>query len=203
MLLVVPLGTLLAWWLATTRRGFFRTVVETLASLPLVLPPTVVGFGLLMLLGRGSAFGRWINDALGLQLLFTWPAATLASAVMALPLFVRPVTAAFLSADPDLSATARVEGATETGILRHVLVPLARRSLLAGFALAFARALGEFGATLMVAGSIPGETQTLALALYASVERGDNAEAWRTTAIILALALTLIVCVRALEDRGQ
>lgn len=189
-LLVVPPGLAAAYLLSTRRRLPGRLLLDTALSLPLVLPPTVVGFALLQILGRGTAFGRWLNDAAGVQLLFTWPGAALAASVMALPLFVRTATAALSSVDPELLEVGRTLGARGPDLLFRVLVPLSFRGMLAALTLAFARALGEFGATLMVAGSIPGETQTLPLALYASVQGGRTDEA-----ATMALALTSVAFV--------
>jgi molybdate ABC transporter, permease protein len=186
-LLVVPPGILAAYLLARHRRFPGRAFVETLLSLPLVLPPSVVGFGLLMALGQGTAFGRWLNDAAGVRLLFTWQGAAVAAAVIAFPLFVRTASATFASLDPEMLEVGRTLGASEPALLRYVLAPLAFRGLLAALTLAFARALGEFGATLMVAGSIPGQTETLPLALYAAVQAGDN-----EGALAMAAGLTLV-----------
>jgi molybdate transport system permease protein len=201
MLLVMPTGTLLAWWLAHGRRVRFRALVETLLSLPLVLPPTVVGFYLLGVFGRGTAFGRWLNDRIGIHLLFTWEGATIAAAVMALPLFLRTATAAFASVDRELLDAGRELGAGEWSLLWRVVVPLAYRGLLAALALAFARALGEFGATFMVAGSLPGRTETLPLALYTAVQNGDNQAALLYTGALTLAALLLMGAVGIYESR--
>lgn len=203
MLLVIPTGVLLGWWLTTTRWRGVRLAVEILATLPLVLPPTVVGLALLWLLGNGSAVGRWLNDVVGVRLLFTWQAATLASAVMSFPLFFRPVMGAFQSVDRDLVGTARVHGASDFRVLTLVYLPLSFRGLLAGLTLAFARALGEFGATLMVAGSIPGETRTLSLALYSSVEEGNFDDGLRLAGVVVLLSVGILLGLRSLEHRME
>lgn len=196
--LVVPVGLALAALLAF-RRFPGKPLVETLLALPLVLPPTVVGFGLLLLLGRGSSFGRWLNDAAGVRLLFTWQSAALAAAAMALPLFVRSATAALAGVERDSLDAARLDGAKNLAILGKILVPLARRGIVAGLLLASARALGEFGATLMIAGSIPGVTQTLPLALYEAVQSGNDARArWLAGGLALA-ALALVGLTNALQ----
>lgn len=175
--------------------------METLLALPLVLPPTVVGFYLLLLFGRGSAVGRWLNDVAGIRLLFTWEGAAVAAAVMAIPLYVRTASAAFAAIDRDLLDAGRVFGAGEATLLRRVIVPLAYRGTIAGLALAFARALGEFGATLMVAGNIPGRTQTLPLALYASVQSGEDSAAWTDTIVLSIAAFVLVALVSAYQSR--
>jgi molybdate transport system permease protein len=197
----LPLGILAAWWLAHGRPFPGKTLVETLLTLPLVLPPTVVGFYLLRLFGRGTAVGLWINDRVGLRLLFTWQGAAVAAGVMALPLFVRTATAAFASVDRELLEAARTLGAGERVLLTEVIVPLSYRGLLAGLTLAFARALGEFGATLMVAGNIPGRTQTLPLALYADVQAGKNQEALIYTLILTLAAFALLGSVGIYQSR--
>ncbi|HEV2473175.1 MAG TPA: ABC transporter permease subunit, partial [Chthonomonadales bacterium] len=152
-ILVVPVGTLLAWWLGCGRRFPGKVLVETALTLPLVLPPTVVGFYLLLLFGNGTAAGRWLNRSLGIHVLFTWQGAAIAAAVMAAPLYVRTMAAAFATVDRELLDAGRAFGASEPVLLIKVILPVAYRGALAGIGLAFARALGEFGATLMVAGN--------------------------------------------------
>jgi molybdate transport system permease protein len=143
-----------------------RMVVETLVNLPLVLPPSVIGYYLLLALGRGSPLVEWF----GLNMLFTWWAAAIASAVVGLPLMVQAARAAIANVDLALENAARTLGSTELEVLWRVTLPLARRGILAGLILGSARALGEFGATLMVAGNIPGRTQTLPMAIYDAVQ---------------------------------
>jgi molybdate transport system permease protein len=192
MLLVVPPGLLAAWWLGAGRPFRGKSLVETLLTLPLVLPPTVVGFGLLLLLGQQTALGRYLNNTLGIRLLFSWEAATLASAIMAAPLFTRTAAAAFAGVERDMLDVGRTLGASEFTLFCRVLIPISYRSLLAGGTLAFARALGEFGATLMVAGSIAGQTQTLPLSLYNAVQNGKYDEALRDTVLLVLLAFALV-----------
>jgi molybdate transport system permease protein len=146
----------------------------------------------LLLFGRGTSIGRFLQDNLGVRLLFTWEGAAIAAAIMAFPLFVRTAAAAFATVDTELLEAARTLGASEFGTFRFVLVPLAYRGLLAAFTLAFARALGEFGATLMIAGSIPRQTQTLPLALYASVQAGDDAASVRYALLLTVAAFILL-----------
>ncbi|MBI5956127.1 MAG: molybdate ABC transporter permease subunit [Chloroflexi bacterium] len=187
-------GLALALWFAR-RRFPGQSLAETLVSLPLVLPPTVVGFYLLSVLGNGGPLGRLFS----INILFTWPAAALASAVMALPLMVRASKAAIEGVNPEVEKAARTLGSAEWEVMLRVTIPLARRGILAGMILAFARALGEFGATLMVAGNIPDKTQTIPLAIYDAVQLGrlDQANA-------LVLAVTLVAfAVIWLVNRAQ
>ncbi len=183
--LVVAIGLPLAWLLAR-RRFPGRELLDTALMLPLVLPPTVTGYYLVLLLGRHGWLGRWIHAWSGWNLLFTWQAAVLASFVVALPLLVKTARAAFESVDERLMEMAATLGHSEWSATRRVLLPLARRGILAGTALAFARAMGEFGATLMVAGNIPGRTDTMPLAIYGAVSSGS----W-VTAHVLVLVMTL------------
>lgn len=198
---MLPFGLVIAWWLSYGRPFFGKSLIETLFILPLVLPPTVVGFYLLLVFGRGTAFGRWINDVGGIRLLFTWQGASVAAAVMALPLFVRTAASALASVDIALLEAARVHGADERVILFAVIIPVSYRGLLAAFALAFARALGEFGATLMIAGSIPGQTQTLPLALYSAVQAGKTREAWNYTLLLSLAAFVILSGIGAYQNR--
>ena len=190
--LAVPPGLLLAWWLGIGRPFPGKSLIETALTLPLVLPPTVVGYGLLLVLGRGTSLGRLLNDTLHLRLLFTWEAAALAAAIMGAPLFIRTAAAAFAAVERDLLDAGRSLGVSEGALLWRVLIPLSYRGLLAGGTLAFARALGEFGATMMVAGNIAGKTQTLPLSLYAAVQSGDEATALRQAALLTGIAFLLV-----------
>ncbi len=176
------LGVGLAWVLTRTRFPG-RTLLESIVVLPLVLPPTVVGFYLLVLLGRTGPLGAWL-EAAGLEIVFTWRAAVIAATVASLPLVVKAVQAAFETVDPKIEAAARTLRPAASVFLT-VTLPLAWRGILAGLILAFARGMGEFGITLMLAGSIPGRTQTLPLAIYDAVQANDLAQA-------NALALTTI-----------
>lgn len=201
MVLLAPLGILTAWWLAYGRPFRGKLLVETLLTLPLVLPPTVVGFYLLLLFGRGTAWGHWLNDVVEVRLLFTWQGAAVAAAVMSLPLFIRTATAAFAAIDRELLEVGQTLGAKNLNLLIAVIIPLSYRGLIAGLVLSFARALGEFGATLMVAGSIPGRTQTLPLALYAAVQAGKDQEALRYTLLLSLVAFILLGGVGAYQNQ--
>ncbi|AOJ06340.1 molybdate ABC transporter permease subunit [Burkholderia mayonis] len=191
LVLGVATGYALARW-----RSGARDVIDSLLTLPLVLPPTVLGYYLLVLLGRRGVFGAWL-DELGIQLVFTWQGAVIASMVVAFPLILKSARAAFEAVDPQLERAARTLGISETGIFFRVTLPLAARGILAGALLAFARALGEFGATLMIAGNLPGRTQTLSVAVYAAVQAGDD-----TTANFLVL-VTSVTCVLILLVAGR
>ena len=184
--LILPPGVALAWLLA--RRGWRgRVLLETLVSLPLVLPPTAIGLGLLLLLGRSGPLGGFAYRVLGLDLAFTWRAVVAASAIVALPLLVRSARAALEDVDPRLPAVARTLGKGPGAVFFRVELPLAWRGILAGTVLAFARALGEFGATILVAGNIPGRTQTLALALFQEIQMGRDREALTLAGIAVVL----------------
>jgi molybdate transport system permease protein len=188
-------GLPLALFLARTRfRG--RDLLSAVVLLPLVLPPTVLGYYLLVVLGRQGPVGRLLEGSLGFTLVFTWQAAVLASAVVSMPLLVRAAQAAFESIDPKLEDAARTLGRSELNLFLTVTVPLAWRGILAGTVLAFARALGEFGATLMVAGNIPGRTQTLPVAIYDAVQAGNMEMA---NALVLMITVAGIAALLALN----
>lgn len=193
---ILLIGLALALCLARTRvRG--KVVVETLINLPLVLPPSVIGYYLLIVLGRGGPLVRWFD----LNLLFTWPAAVIASTVVALPLMVQSSKAALEGVDPTLENAARTLGSTEREVIWRVTLPLARRGILAGLILGSARALGEFGATLMVAGNIPGRTQTAPLAIYDAVQAGRFADANALVLMLTALSLVSLLAVSRMQPR--
>ena len=181
----IPLAYLLA---RRTFRG--KTLVDLLVTLPLVLPPTVTGFYLIVLLGRRGWLGAPLYAATGWTVAFTWWAAVIAATVMALPLLVRTARAAIESVDRDLERAAHTLGRSEWRTALEVTLPLARNGIIAGLVLAFARALGEFGATLMLAGNIPGRTTTVPLAIYTAVQTGEGGQAFG-----LVVLLTLLSCV--------
>ncbi len=182
---ILIIGLALAVLLARVSfRG--KLILETLIYLPLVLPPTVVGYYLLFVLGRGS----FLLERLKIDLLFTWQAAAFASMIVGLPLMVQTARAAFEEVEPEIEDAARVDGAAEWQVWWRVTLPIARRGILAGLILSAARALGEFGATLMVAGSIPGRTQTLPLAIYDAVQARRYDDAQLMVAVMTSLAFT-------------
>lgn len=174
-----------------------RDLLDSLLTLPMVMPPTVLGYYLLVLVGRRGWFGGWLHEHLGIDLVFTWQGAVIAAAIVAFPLVFKPARAAFEAVDGQLEQAARVLGVSEVALFFRVTLPLAWRGILAGVLLAFARALGEFGATLMVAGSIPGKTQTLSIAVYEAVQAGDDATA---NALVV---ITSLVCVLVLLGAGR
>ncbi|HTN29917.1 MAG TPA: molybdate ABC transporter permease subunit, partial [Pseudomonas sp.] len=171
--ITLVLGVAVGYLLARARFPG-RDLLDTLLTLPMVMPPTVLGYYLLVLLGRRSTFGAWLHDSFGINLIFTWQGAVIAASVVAFPLVFKPARAAFEAVDGQLEQAARVLGVSEMGVFFRVTLPLAWRGIMAGVLLAFARALGEFGATLMVAGSIPGKTQTLSIAVYEAVQAGQD-----------------------------
>lgn len=192
------LGVLLGFLLAR-KRFIGRELLDTVLTLPMVMPPTVLGYYLLVLFGRKSALGQWLNG-MGIQLIFTWQGAVIAAAVVAFPLILKPARAAFEQVDPQLEAAARCLGLRPTAVFWRITLPLAWRGILAGTLLAFARALGEFGATLMVAGSIPGKTQTLSIAIYEAVQAGRDNDANWMVALISVVCISILLGVGALAS---
>ena len=191
LLLGVAVGYALSRW---HFRG--RDLIDAVLTLPMVLPPTVLGYYLLVLLGRRGAIGQWLQQNLGIELIFTWQGAVIAASVVAFPLVFKAARAAFENVEPTLEQAARVLGLSEAAVFFRVTLPLAWRGILSGTLLAFARATGEFGATLMVAGSIVGETQTLSIAVYEAVQAGQD-----QTANFLVL-LTSVSCLAILLGAG-
>ena len=192
----IPLAYLLA-----KRRFWGRTVLDVLVTLPLVLPPTVTGYYLIVLFGRRGWVGRPLYELTGWTVAFTWYAAVLAATIMALPLMVRATRAAIEAVNPDLERAAFVLGRSEWQTALEVTLPLARRGIVAGLVLAFARALGEFGATLMLAGNIPGRTATMPLAIYTAVSTGEAAEAQLLVLLLTALSCVVVVLAGRLGGR--
>jgi len=184
-------GLWLAWLLANRQfRG--KEVLDAAITLPLVLPPTVLGYYLLVLLGRASPVGKLYEWIFGGPLVFSWQAAVVAALFHSTPLLVKSARAAFESVDRSFERAARNLGASELRLFWRVTLPLARRSILAAGALAFARSLGDFGVTLMIAGNIPGRTQTVAIAIYDAVETGNGAAARVLVVIVSVIALVIL-----------
>ena len=170
-----------------------KRLLEALLTLPMVLPPTVLGYYLIVVLGRNAPLGHWLSTHLGVTLMFTWQGAVIAASVVAFPLVFTSARAAFEGVNGDFEKAARVLGAGELKIFLHVTLPLAMRGIAAGTMLAFARAMGEFGATLMIAGNIPGKTQTLSMAIYDAVQSGNDALANTLVIVISILCIVILV----------
>lgn len=189
-------GILLAFVLAKYRfRG--RDWLDAFLTLPLVLPPTVLGYYLIVVVGRNGWIGHWLYENLGISLMFTWQGAALAAAVVSFPLVFKSARAAFETVDHNLEKAARTLGLSEAGVFFRVSFPLAWRGILAGTMLTFARAMGEFGATLMIAGNLPGKTQTLSLAVYSAVQSGNDSLAANLVVI------TSVVCMLVVVSSGK
>lgn len=201
--LALLFGVAFGLFMARTRvRG--RRLIEAVLMLPLVLPPTVVGYYLIVVLGRHSWLGGWLDSTFGFSLIFTWQGAVAAAAVVSFPLLFTSARAAFEGVDERLEQTARTLGASEAKVFLQVTLPLAMRGIAAGTMLTFARAMGEFGATLMIAGNIPGKTQTLSLAVYDAVHSGNDTLA--NTLVLLLSVICIVVLLatgRVLEPRPR
>ena len=192
-------GLVLAYVLARYRfRG--REALDALLTLPIVLPPTVLGYYLLVVLGRNTPVGRAFEAVFGFPLVFTWQAAVLAATFHSIPLLVKSARAALESVDRSMENAARTLGASEWRIFFRVTLPLARRSILAATVFAFARALGDFGVTIMIAGNIPGKTQTMAVAIYDAVQSGNTLPANVMVLIISAVAVGILYWTNRLES---
>ena len=198
----LPFGIAIGYWLARTTSRL-RWLVETVVSVPLVLPPVVTGFVLLVLFGRNGPFGEFLNRAFGVQVAFTWVGAALAAGVVAFPLMVRAIRLAFDGVDPRLEQAAETLGTSPLHTFFRVSLPLAMRGVIAGSVLAFARSVGEFGATVMVAGNIPGQTRTIPLAIYAQAQTpGGIEESWRLVIVCVLLAAAAMLVSGWLSERA-
>lgn len=191
--IVFFLGILAAWWVVGRKNEVSKIFVDGLLSLPLVLPPTVTGFFLLYVFGNNRVVGQFVSQCLGVQIAFSWLATVLAASVIAFPLMYRSARGAFEQVDVELLQAARTLGMSEWSIFRKVLLPNALPGIISGGVLAFARGLGEFGATAMIAGNIAGKTRTLPLAVYSSVVSGEMEEAGYYVAIVVAICLLMVV----------
>src|SRR5882672_12803697 len=188
---ILPFGLGVAWLLAR-HEWPGKSLVETIISLPLVMPPVATGLILLKLFGRRGAIGAFLYGTLGLDVVFTWRAVLIALAIMSFPLFVRSARVAFEEINPRLEQIARTLGAGNFRVFYSITLPLASRGIMGGMLLAFARALGEFGATIMVAGNIPGKTSTLSLSIFQAVQLGHDADAFRLLGISTVLAFVAV-----------
>ena len=175
-----------------------KELIDTVLTLPMVMPPTVLGYYLLVLIGKNGFIGQWLEQYFNINLIFTWQGAVIAATIVSFPLVFKPARAAFESLDSQLEQAARVLGISHAGVFLRITLPLAWRGILAGVLLAFARSLGEFGATLMVAGSIPGQTQTLSIAVYEAVQSGDDHLANMLVLIISVVCIVLLLIISKL-----
>jgi molybdate transport system permease protein len=186
-------------------QGRWKSAIEGILISPLILPPTVVGFLLLLLFGKNGPLGQLLEH-FNISIVFTWYAAAIAAAIVSFPLMYKTALGAFEQVDTNLEQAARTLGASENSVFWRIVFPLALPGILAGTVLSFARSLGEFGATLMLAGNIPGETQTIPMAIYFAVEAGAMQEAWMWTLIILGFrywALWLLISGSGLGEEGK
>lgn len=194
-------GIALGWWMSQ-RRFAGKDAVDALLMLPMVLPPTVLGYYLIVVIGRNGVIGKYLDSWFGINLMFTWQGAVIAAALVSLPLIYKAARAAFEDVDERFLHAARTLGAGEFEIFLRVTLPLAVRGIAAGLMLAFARAMGEFGATLMIAGNLPGKTQTLSIAIYDAVQAGNDAQAlWLTLVISVVCVVILVVSSRMLQAK--
>jgi molybdate transport system permease protein len=191
-LLIFPFGVALAWLLAR-KEWPGKSLVETIVALPLVMPPVATGLILLNLLGRRGFIGAFLENVLGTGIVFTWKAVVAAMAVMSFPFLVRTVRLAFEEINPRLEQVARTLGASPARVFATITLPLAARGMMAGAVWAFARALGEFGATILVAGNIPGRTTTLSVAIYSDIQLGNDGHAYQLLGISALLAFAAIL----------
>lgn len=192
---IVLLAGVFAAWRMPRRQFWGKAVIETFLLLPLVLPPTVVGFILLVILGKKSWFGQFIEFLFHQSIVFTWGAAVIASIVVAFPLVYQTMKTGFSLIDKDIEDAGRSTGANEWQVAWFITLPLAWRSIITAYILGFARGLGEFGATLMIAGNIPHQTQTLPTAIYLAVESGNRTLAWYWTGIIIVISFLMLYVV--------
>lgn len=193
---------LISAWLMTNYQGRWKGLIDGILTLPLVLPPTVAGFGILLLIGKNGPIGNFL-EIFGVNIIFSWYAAVIAAIVVSFPLMYKTTMGAFEQIDPNILSAARTLGASEVKVFWRVAVPVARPGIAAATALTFARCLGEFGATLMVAGSIPGKTETIPIAIYFATQGGEMQVALIWVLIIFAISLTVLVINNYWESRKK
>ncbi|SCS72143.1 molybdate ABC transporter permease subunit [Staphylococcus caeli] len=196
--IVALVGIIISKWLYQ-RRGLIARILESIIILPIVLPPTVMGFILLIIFSPRSLIGEFFTNVLHLPVVFTLTGAVIASVIVSLPLMYQHTVQGFRSIDHKMLNTARTMGASENKIFFKLILPLAKRSILSGIMMSFARAIGEFGATLMVAGYIPNKTNTLPLEIYFLVEQGKENQAWLWVLVLVAFAITVIGTINVLN----
>ncbi len=198
-ILIVVFGLFLGKVMANRKfKGI--ALVETIFLLPLVLPPSVVGFLLIVIFGRNSPIGQLIEELFRQPVMFTWWAAVIASSVVAFPLMYQSAKTGIEAIDEDIENAARVDGANEYTLFMYVTIPLAYKAILSGAILSFARALGEFGATLMFAGNIPGKTQTIPTAIYVAIDSGNMEMAWLWVASMIGISFIMLICVQRMKS---
>ena len=191
-LVAALVGIPLAWWVARTRFAL-REGIDATLMLPMVLPPTVLGYYLIVVVGRNGPLGRWLDQTFGVTLMFTWQGAVIAAALVSVPLVYKAARAAFEEVQPSYENAARLLGSGELELFFRVTLPVASRGIVAGLMLTFARAVGEFGATLMIAGNLPGKTQTLSIAIYDAVQAGQEQHALLLVGVISLLCVVVLV----------
>ena len=191
-------GLLLAW--AVTRLGKAKSVMDSILSIPLVLPPTVVGFIVLIAFGSNSPVGKFL-EMFGARLIFTWQGAALAAAIVSFPIMYRGARGAFEQLDQNVICAGRTLGLSEFKIFRRIMIPMAFPGIVASTVLAFARSLGEFGATLMVAGNLPGKTRTMSVAVYTAMQSSNRELAFKWVLIIIAYSLVILITLNLITER--
>ncbi len=197
-IITFAMGIAAAWLIGRLKRG--RNIADVLLSLPMVLPPTVVGFFLLLAFGKDGFAGKFLAN-IGMNVLFTWQGAVVAAVAVSLPIMYRTVRGAFEQIDKNIIAAARTLGMSESRIFFRIMIPMARPGIAAGSLLSFARALGEFGATMMVAGNIPGKTQTMSIAIYTAMQGGNREAAYVWVFIVLAISFVIILLMNLWNER--
>ncbi|MFJ7953740.1 molybdate ABC transporter permease subunit [Lysinibacillus sp. NPDC096418] len=197
-IIVIVAGTLFGKWMA--KRDFKgKLILETALLLPMVLPPTVIGFLLIIIFGKNSIFGELIIWLFDQPVMFTWWAAVIAATVVAFPLMYQSAKTGFEAVDEDIENAARVDGANEWQVFFFISIPLALKALVSGGILSFTRALGEFGATLMFAGNLPGKTQTMPLAIYMAIDSGKMSLAWSWVICMIAISFLMLLIVHLMK----
>jgi molybdate transport system permease protein len=199
--LIVLMAGLFAGKLMSRRRFKGKIILETLFMLPLVLPPSVVGFFLIVLFGKNSPVGKAIEAVFHHPLMFTWWAAVIASVVVSFPLMYQSAKSGFESVDETVEGAARIDGANEYQVFFYVSIPLSIKTIVSGAILSFARGLGEFGATLMFAGNIPGKTQTIPTAIFVAIETGQMMMAWMWVLVTMLISFLLLLCSTIFKER--
>lgn len=197
-IITFAMGIAAAWLIGRLKRG--RNIADVLLSLPMVLPPTVVGFFLLIAFGKDGFAGKLLAN-IRMNVLFTWQGAVVAAVAVSLPIMYRTVRGAFEQIDKNIIAAARTLGMSESRIFFRIMIPMARPGIAAGLLLSFARALGEFGATMMVAGNIPGKTQTMSISIYTAMQGGNREAAYVWVFIVLAISFVIILLMNLWNER--